>query len=221
MTADDSRRPWLVGVTGASGTPYAAALLRGLLDAGEAVDLMLSQAARLTLLDETGHSVRDRHWRTDVAAWIGRDGPAMRYWSASDLAAGPSSGSYPTKGMIIAPATTSSVAAIATGATRNLIHRAADVTLKERRRLVLLLRETPFRLSTLDNLRSLAAEGAVVMPACPAFYAGARDIDQLVDFMAGRVLDLCGVHHDLYRRWTGTLGPAAGTELWEAGAGRS
>ena len=231
------RVPWVVGVTGASGTPYAAALLRGLLDAGEEVDLVLSRAVRLTLLDETGHTVRDRHWRTDVAAWLDRDVEHIRYWGISDLAAGPASGSYRTKGMIVAPATTSSVAAIATGATRTLVHRAADVTLKERRPLVLLVRETPLRVSALDNLRALAAEGAIVMPACPAFYAGATDIEQLVDFMAGRVLDLCGVEHDLYRRWSGALGaartsarPAAGasdaeepdidTELWGAGAGR-
>lgn len=206
MTAP--RRPWLVGVTGASGTPYAAAILRGLLDAGEDVDVMVSQAARLTLLDETGHSIRDKHWAADLSSWLGRDTSAVRYWSAGDIAAGPSSGSYRTKGMIIAPATTATVAAVATGVTHNLVQRAADVTLKEHRRLVVLLRETPLRLSTLDNLRTLAAEGAVIMPASPAFYAGGTDVDALVDFMAGRVLDLCDVEHDLYLRWTGTLGAA-------------
>ena len=110
--------------------------------------------------------------------------------------------------MIVAPATTATLAAVATGVTHNLIQRAADVTLKERRRLVVVLRETPLRLSTLDNLRALAVEGAVIMPASPAFYAGSSDVDALVDFMAGRVLDLCDVDHDLYRRWAGTLGAA-------------
>lgn len=222
MKGERARVPWVVGVAGASGTPYAAAVLRGLVDAGEDVDLVLSQAARLTLLDETGHAVRDRHWQADVGAWIGRDVSHLRYWGAGDLAAGPSSGSYRTKGMIIAPATTSTVAAVATGATRNLVHRAADVTLKERRRLLVLLREPPLRLPTLENLRALATEGAVVMPASPAFYAGATDLDQLVDFMAGRVLDLCDVEHDLYRRWSGALGQARAAsagELWGAGAG--
>ncbi|GAB3456836.1 UbiX family flavin prenyltransferase [Actinophytocola sediminis] len=203
-----TRRPWLVGVTGASGTPYAAAILRGLIDAGEDVDVMVSQAARLTLLDETGQAVRDRHWQADLSAWLGREVSALRYWPAGDIAAGPSSGSYRTKGMIIAPATTATVAAVATGVTHNLVQRAADVTLKERRKLVVVLRETPLRLSTLDNLRTLAAEGAVIMPASPAFYAGARDVAALVDFMAGRVLDLCEVEHDLYLRWAGTLGAA-------------
>jgi 4-hydroxy-3-polyprenylbenzoate decarboxylase len=210
------RRPWLVGVTGASGTPYAAAILRGLLDAGEDIDVMVSQAARLTLLDETGRSVRDKHWQADLAGWLGRDVAGVRYWPAGDLAAGPSSGSYRTKGMIIVPATTATVAAVATGATSNLIQRAADVTLKERRRLVVVLRETPLRLSTLDNLRALAAEGAVIMPASPAFYAGARDVAALVDFMAGRVLDQCDVDHDLYLRWEGTLGAARSGAEWGA-----
>ncbi|SMC47169.1 UbiX family flavin prenyltransferase [Kibdelosporangium aridum] len=202
------RKPWLVGVTGASGTPYAAAVLRGLIDAGEDVDLVISQAARLTLIDETGRGVRDKHWQQDVGSWVSRDVSRVRYWSAGDIAAGPASGSYRTKGMIIVPATTASVAGIAAGTSKDLLQRAADVTLKERRRLVIVLRETPLRLSTLDNLRTLALEGAIIMPASPAFYAGATDIDQLVDFMAGRVLDLCDVEHDLYRRWTGTLGAA-------------
>src|SRR5688500_13354793 len=102
------RRPWVIGVSGASGTPYAASLLRGLLDAGEAVDLIVSRAARLTILDETGISFRDAHWLDDLAAWLGRplDGADLGYWPAGDLAAGPSSGSYPTAGMIVCPAST-------------------------------------------------------------------------------------------------------------------
>src|SRR3954449_5649407 len=97
------RQPWIVGVSGASGTPYAAAVLRGLLDAGLPVDLVVSRAARLTLLDETGLSFRDAHWRDDLAEWLGRDLGAddVTYWSAGDLAAGPSSGSYETRGMVV------------------------------------------------------------------------------------------------------------------------
>ncbi|HEY7592461.1 MAG TPA: UbiX family flavin prenyltransferase, partial [Actinophytocola sp.] len=161
-----------------------------------------------------GQSIRDKHWAADLSAWLCRDVAAVRYWSAGDMAAGPSSGSYRTKGMIIAPATTATVAAAATGVTHNLVQRAADVTLKERRRLVVVLRETPLRLSTLDNLRTLAAEGAVIMPASPAFYAGSRDVDALVDFMAGRVLDICDVEHDLYLRWAGTLGAGRSEVDW-------
>src|SRR5882672_1130626 len=112
---DSERRPWIVGVSGASGTPYAAAVLRALLDAGEAVDLVVSRAARLTVLDETGISFRDGHWREDLAVWLGWAEEAaaldrVRYWSAGDFAAGPSSGSYPARGMVVVPASTASVA---------------------------------------------------------------------------------------------------------------
>ncbi|MDB1090232.1 UbiX family flavin prenyltransferase [Streptomyces sp. ACA25] len=216
---EKQRRPWVVGVSGASGTPYAAAVLRGLLDAGEAVDLVVSRASRLTLLDETGISFRDAHWRTDLRDWLARgaDGKpdtfdpdigAVRYWAAGDLAAGPSSGSYPARGMLIVPASTASVAGVALGLSKDLLQRAADVTLKERRPLVVALRETPLGGQTLRHLVTLDGAGAVVLPASPAFYAGATHIQDLVDFVAGRVLDAAGVPHGLYRRWRGELGGA-------------
>ena len=200
------RRPWVVGVTGASGTPYAAAVLCGLLDAGEDVDLIVSREARLTLLDETDIAFRSSHWREDVAKWLGRDADVIRHWEIGDFAAGPSSGSYRTKGMIVVPATTASVAGIAAGISKDLLQRAGDVTLKERRPLVLVLRETPLRRGTLLQLAQLAEEGAVVLPASPGFYAGSASVQQLVDFVAGKVLDIVGVDHDLYRRWSGRLG---------------
>ncbi len=109
------REPWIVGVSGASGTPYARAVLGGLLDAGESVDLVVSKAARLTILDETGATVRDAHWKDDVGAWLGRDLGDLAYWSPGDLAAGPSSGSYRTKGMLVVPASTAAVAGTAMG----------------------------------------------------------------------------------------------------------
>ncbi len=199
MTA--RRTPWVIGVSGASGTPYAAAVLRGLLDAGEQVDLIISREARLTLLDETGITFRPAHWREDVAAWIGHDVAGVRYWSVGDFTAGPSSGTYRTKGMVIVPATTAAVAGVAAGISKDLLQRAADVTLKERRALVLVVRETPLRRSTLLQLATLAEEGAVVLPASPGFYAGSSSVQQLVDFVAGKVLDIIGVDHDLYERW--------------------
>ncbi|MEU4351668.1 UbiX family flavin prenyltransferase [Streptomyces sp. NPDC023838] len=214
------RTPWVVGVSGASGTPYAAAVLRGLLDAGESVDLVVSRASRLTLLDETGIAFRDAHWREDLAAWLARgaDGKpgtfgldeasleGVRHWSAGDLGAGPSSGSYPVKGMLIVPASTACVAGVALGLSKDLLQRAASVTLKERRRLVVAVRETPLSGQTLRHLVTLDEAGAVVLPASPAFYAGATHIQDLVDFVAGRVLDAAGVPHSLYRRWEGELG---------------
>ncbi|MFD5749398.1 UbiX family flavin prenyltransferase [Streptomyces sp. NPDC127033] len=219
------RRPWVVGVSGASGTPYAAAVLRGLLAAGESVDLVVSRASRLTLLDETGTGFRDAHWREDLAAWLARgaDGKPdtftggsapdlsdVRYWAAGDLAAGPSSGSYASKGMLIVPASTACVAGVALGLSKDLLQRAASVTLKERRKLVVTVRETPLNGQTLEHLVTLDRAGAVVLPASPAFYAGATHIQDLVDFVAGRVLDAAGVAHGLYRRWEGELGGPRG-----------
>ena len=210
------RRPWVVGVSGASGTPYAAAVLRGLLAAGEAVDLVVSRAARLTVLDETGISFRDARWRQDLREWLerpldaGQPEPvkldAVRYWPAGDLAAGPSSGSYPAKGMLVVPCSTASVAGIALGLSKDLLQRAASVTLKERRPLVVCVREAPLSGQTLRQLVALDDAGAVVLPASPGFYAGTRSAQQLVDFVAGRVLDAAGVPHGLYRRWAGELG---------------
>ncbi|MER0242128.1 UbiX family flavin prenyltransferase [Streptomyces sp. HSW2009] len=225
------RSPWLVGVSGASGTPYAASVIRALLRAGEPVDLVISRAARLTLLDETGISFRDAHWRADLERWLARgaDGSPdafaaeaaavaedaaagaqadIRYWTAGDLAAGPSSGSYPVRGMIIVPASTASVAGVALGLSKDLLQRAASVTLKERRPLVVVVRETPLAGQTLRHLVALDEAGAVVLPASPAFYAGATHIQELVDFVAGRALDAAGVPQELYRRWEGELGAA-------------
>ena len=203
------RVPYVVGVSGASGTPYARSVIGALLDAGEAVDLVVSRAARLTMLDETGISWRDGHWKDDLAAWLGADVTGdVQHWPAGDLAAGPSSGSYRTRGMAVVPASTAAVAGISLGLSKDLLQRAADVTLKERRTLVVVPRETPLSRGHLVQLLALHDAGAVVLPASPAFYAGATDLQQLVDFVAGRVLDALGVEHTLYRRWTGRLGAA-------------
>ncbi|WP_084714838.1 UbiX family flavin prenyltransferase [Streptacidiphilus rugosus] len=210
------REPWVVGVSGASGTPYAAAVIRGLLGAGEAVDVVVSRAARLTIIDETGISFRDAHWQEDLREWLetpldrGKPEPFelddVRYWTAGDFAAGPSSGSYPAKGMIVVPCSAAAVAGIAIGLSKDLLQRAANVTLKERRPLVLCVREAPLSGVTLRQLADLDGEGAVVIPASPGFYAGSASVQQLVDFVAGRVLDSVKVEHRLYRRWEGELG---------------
>jgi flavin prenyltransferase len=201
------RTPWIVGVSGASGTPYAKAVLNGLLDAGEAVDLVVSKAARLTLFDETGATVRDAHWKDDVGQWLGRDLGDLAYWPAQDLAAGPSSGSYPAKGMAVVPASTAACAGIAIGLSKDLLQRAAEVNLKERRRTVVVPRETPVTRSHLEHLIALHDAGAVVLPASPGFYGSGAQATaaQLVDFVAGKVLDALGVPHQLFQRWAGEL----------------
>ncbi|AYL37515.1 aromatic acid decarboxylase [Streptomyces fungicidicus] len=210
-------------MSGASGTPYAAAVLRALLAAGESVDLVVSRASRLTLLDETGIAYRDAHWRDDLREWLSRgadgkpdtftvDLDGVRHWAAGDLAAGPSSGSYPAKGMLIVPASTACVAGVALGLSKDLLQRTASVTLKEGRTLVVAVRETPLNGQTLRHLVTLDDAGAAVVPASPAFYAGATHIQDLVDFVAGRVLDAAGVGHRLYRRWEGELGGGSRTD---------
>jgi 4-hydroxy-3-polyprenylbenzoate decarboxylase len=213
----DGRTPWIVGVSGASGTPYAAAVLGGLLDAGLPVDLVISRAARLTLLDETGLAWNDGRWKDAAASWLQRDDPGdLEHWAAGDLAAGPSSGSYPARGMVVVPASTDAVAGIALGLSKDLLQRAAAVTLKERRPLVVVPREMPLARATLAHLLALADAGAVVAPASPGFYAGAADVAALVDFVAGKVLDALGVPHTLFTRWRGELGASRG----ELGASR-
>ncbi|WP_410819881.1 UbiX family flavin prenyltransferase [Micromonospora sp. 050-3] len=206
------REPWVVGVSGASGTPYAAAVVGGLLDAGQPVDLIVSRAARLTVLDETGRPFRDGHWAEDLAAWLDRDLTTadVRHWPAGDLAAGPSSGSYRVRGMAVVPASTAACAGIAIGLSKDLLQRAAEVNLKERRPVVLVPRETPVTRSHLEHLIALHDAGAVVLPASPGFYGAgaAASAQQLVDFVAGKVLDALGVPHTLFRRWSGQLGAA-------------
>lgn len=202
------RRPWVVGVSGASGTPYARAVINGLLDAQLPVDLVVSRAARLTILDETGLSFRDAHWADDLSTWLAREPGDVQYWPAGDLGAGPASGSYPTRGMVVVPASTAAVAGIAIGLSKDLLQRAADVTLKERRPFVIVPREAPYTRATLQHLLALHDAGAVVLPASPGFYSAPKGVQQLVDFVAAKVLDAIGVEHDLLTRWRGELGGA-------------
>jgi 4-hydroxy-3-polyprenylbenzoate decarboxylase len=201
--AERRRVPWVVGVSGASGTPYARAVLNGLFDAQQPVDLVVSRAARLTILDETGLSFRDAHWREDLESWLGREPGDACYWAAGDLAAGPASGSYLTRGMVVVPASTAAVAGIAIGLSKDLLQRAADVSLKERRPLVIVPRETPYTRATLQHMLALHDAGAVVLPASPGFYSAPESVGQLVDFVAAKVLDAIGVEHTLITRWAG------------------
>jgi 4-hydroxy-3-polyprenylbenzoate decarboxylase len=184
-------------------------VLRGLFDAGQPVDLVVSRAARLTLLDETGRPFRDAHWKDDLAGWLEVElgGADVTYWPAGDLTAGPSSGSYPARGMVVVPASTAACAGIAIGLSKDLLQRAAEVSLKERRPVVVVPRETPVTRGHLEHLIRLHEAGAVVLPASPGFYAaGARaTAQQLIDFVAGKVLDAIGVPHTLFTRWAGGI----------------
>jgi 4-hydroxy-3-polyprenylbenzoate decarboxylase len=193
----------VLAITGASGAPYGVRLLDVLLQAGRTVHLTLSPAAVQVLEQEMDRRVRLDQF--DLRDLLGTAAGAdrVRYHHHLDLRAGIASGSFLTAGMVICPCSMGTVAAIANGLSQNLIHRAADVHLKERRRLILVPRETPLHRIQLRNLARCAEAGAVVLPAMPAFYTRPRSLQDAVDFIVGRVCDQLGVEHRLLKRWGG------------------
>jgi 4-hydroxy-3-polyprenylbenzoate decarboxylase len=193
----------VVALTGASGAPYGVRLLEVLLAAGRTVHLTLSPAAVEVIDRELGRQIRlDRFEPTSLLGEAGRSRAAqVHYHDYRNFQAGIASGSFLTGGMVICPCSMGTVAAIAHGLSQNLIHRAADVHLKERRRLILVPRETPLGLVQLRNLIACAEAGAVVLPAMPAFYTRPRTLDDIMDFIVGRICDQLGVEHALLRRW--------------------
>jgi 4-hydroxy-3-polyprenylbenzoate decarboxylase len=194
----------VVALTGASGAPYGVRLLEVLLRDGRTVHLTLSPAAVEVIERELERTVRlERFELRDLmgeAAEAARPGQ-VQYHHYRNFQAGIASGSFLTGGMVICPCSMGTVAAIAHGLSQNLIHRAADVHLKEKRRLVLVPRETPLHLIQLRNLAACAEAGAVVLPAMPAFYTRPRSLQDAVDFIVGRVCDQLGVEHRLLERW--------------------
>jgi 4-hydroxy-3-polyprenylbenzoate decarboxylase len=194
----------VLAFTGASGVPYGVQLLEVLLRAGRTVHLCISPAAAEVILHEAGRSVRlDDFDPVDLLGESAGDLPLGRlhYHHHRDFRAGIASGSFLTAGMVVCPCSMGTAAAVAHGLSQNLIHRAADVHLKERRRLVLVPRETPLGLVQLRNLTACAEAGAVILPAMPAFYTRPRSLEDAVDFVVGRVCDQLGVEHHLLRRW--------------------
>src|SRR6516164_826783 len=194
----------VLALTGASGAPYGVRLLETLLAAGRTVHLTLSPAAAEVIAQEMGRTVRlerfapaDLLGRAPPPDWEGR----LRYHHHRDFGAGIASGSFLTGGMVVCPCSMGTVAAIAHGLSQNLIHRAADVHLKEKRPLILVPRETPLHVIQLRNLAACAEAGAVVLPAMPAFYHRPKTLEDAVNFVVGRVCDQLGVEHQLLRRW--------------------
>src|SRR5215471_2290847 len=194
----------VLAFTGASGSPYGIRLLEVLLRAGRTVHLTLSPAAIEVLACEMDRHVRlDRFALADLlgdAAAVSKPGQ-VQYHDYRDFRAGIASGSFLTAGMVICPCSGGTIGAIAHGLSQNLIHRAADVHLKERRKLILMPRETPLHLIQLRNLAACAEAGAVILPAMPAFYTRPRSIEDAVDFVVGRVCDQLGIEHELLQRW--------------------
>jgi flavin prenyltransferase len=194
----------VLAFTGASGAPYGVHLLEVLLRAGRTVHLTLSPAAVEVLEHEMDRQVKLEQF--ELADLLGgertsADSGQVCYHHYRDFTAGIASGSFPTGGMAICPCSMGTVAAVAHGLSQNLIHRAADVHLKEHRRLVLVPRETPLNVIQLRNLTTCAEAGAVVLPAMPAFYTRPRSLRDHLDFMVGRICDQLGVEHQLLRRW--------------------
>jgi 4-hydroxy-3-polyprenylbenzoate decarboxylase len=193
-----SERPRLVvGVSGASGIVYGLRALDACRELGIESHLVLSKAAALTLAQETAYSVAQVNAMADVVHKVG------------DIGAAIASGSFRTLGMIVAPCSVRTMSEIATGVTSSLLSRAADVTLKERRPLVLMVRETPFHLGHLRTMVRVTEMGAIIAPPLPAFYARPHTLEEMVDQSVGRALDLFGLSWTPVKRWGRDVGPQA------------
>ncbi len=190
-------RRFVVGITGASGAVYARRVMELLADAGAEIHLTVSALGRRLLADEIGLK------RIDPDALTGGRGHLVTVYNDNDVGAAIASGSFLHEGMVIVPCSGNTLGAIACGIADNLVKRAAAVTLKERRRLVLAYRESPASHIDLCNMQRLSEAGAIVAPLSPGFYMSPKSIDDLVDFMAGRLIDLLGVGHSLPTRWEG------------------
>lgn len=183
----------IVGITGATGTIFGVRALELLRDAAVETHLVMSKWGARTLLHETSHTV-------DYVKAL-----ATRVYSDSDQGASISSGSFVTEGMIVTPCSMKTLAAIAHGQGDNLIHRAADVILKERRKLVLMVREAPFNDIHLENMLKLSRMGVVISPPVPAFYNHPETIEHVIDHIVMRALDQFGIHIDAATRWDGMM----------------
>jgi 4-hydroxy-3-polyprenylbenzoate decarboxylase len=193
-SASKSPRRLIVGISGASGTIYGVRMLELLRKTDIESHLVMSKSAEMTLVYETDYKPKDVRALADV------------HYPVADIGAAISSGSFPTVGMVIVPCSIRTMSEIASGVTATLLTRAADVVLKERRRLVLALRETPLHGGHLRTMTTLADIGAVVAPIVPAFYNKPKTVDDIVNHTVGRLLDLFGIDTGIVKRWQG--GPA-------------
>lgn len=202
-TPEESPAPVIIAMTGASGTAYGLRLLEILLKSGNPVYLLVSKAAQMVLAMETPLDVPSRptdmqHFFTEHFN-VGKS--LLTVFSREDWTAPIASGSHRAQHMVVCPCTTGTLAAIANGTSDNLMERAADVMLKEQRKLILVVRETPLSIIHLDNMLKLARAGATILPANPGFYHQPESIQDLVDFIVARILDHIGIEHNLLPRW--------------------
>jgi 4-hydroxy-3-polyprenylbenzoate decarboxylase len=201
----DSRRSIAVAITGASGAIYAIRTMAALLERGCHLELIVSEYGRRLLRDELGDTATVDKLADYLAATYGEGTRKGTYalYSNKDLGAKIASGSQDCEAMVVVPCSMKSLAGIAHGLSRNLVERAADVMLKERRTLIIVPRETPMSLPQLRNMVLCAEAGAMILPAMPAFYQMPRTLDDLADFMAGKILSALGFTHALYPAWKG------------------
>lgn len=193
---------YIIGVTGASGTCYAERLIEKLLESGHQIHLCMTRAARLVAASELGWEEARLEDEVYLRSLF-RAGEALHCHPIDAIGASIASGSFPVDGMVILPCSMGTLSGVARGASQNLLERAADVCLKERRTLILVPREAPFNQIHLENMLSLSRCGAVIMPACPSFYHGPETIGDLVEFFCARVLDQLGLRDDKVKRWSG------------------
>lgn len=199
-------KPTVVAMTGASGIRYGVRLVQVLTDMNYPVELVVSDSARLVIREELGLSLKSFTHSEDFVPVFGSGILGkLKAHSPKDFTASIASGSYPVAGMVIIPCSMGTLGAVANGLSQNLIHRAADCVLKEGRRLVIVPRETPLSAIHLENMLKLSRLGARIVPAMPGFYSGAQTVNDMIDFMVGKVLDQMEIPHGLYPRWTGTL----------------
>ncbi len=206
-------RPYIVAITGASGSIYGIRLLEVLAEQKVPVELVVSDTAKIVMKEELGiddfqmsfpHVLSGNPEPGSPIKPFGDDKQGrVRLHDFHDFTAPIASGSYPTEGMVVIPCSMGTLGAIASGLSQNLIHRAADCTIKEGRKLILVPRETPLSAIHLENMLKLARLGVKIVPPMPAFYSGQQKISDLVDFVVGKVLDQMGIPHMLYPRWVG------------------
>ncbi len=201
--SNSDQQPIAVALTGASGIQYGLRLIDSLLTAGRTVYLMVSQAAQVVVNMETDLQLpsQPREMQAYLAAHFGAAPGQLQVFGRQQWTAPVASGSNPPEAVVVCPCTTGTLASIANGICDDLIDRSADVALKEQRKLILVVRETPFSTIHLENMLRLAQAGAVIMPANPGFYFRPQHVDELVDFMVARVMDHLGVPHSLSARW--------------------
>jgi flavin prenyltransferase len=198
-TAQNRPERWIVGITGASGAVYGVRLVEALLQSGIHVHLVVSDAGFRVLKDELDWEVSRRSAVFEQR--FSEYKALLEYHPIQDIGASIASGSFRTAGMVIAPCSMGTLSGIAHGASDNLLERAADVIMKESRRLILVPRETPLHAIHLENMLKLARMGVQMIPAMPAFYHRPQALQDIVDFQVGKIMDIMGIEHNLYKRW--------------------